>query len=526
MRKPPSIFSNRRFRWMVILVAIVTLGFLAILVAGASLAIWLSMRKDRNNRVLWSGFVAGWVLWALAEVIWSVYATLGQEVPYPGIADLFWAVGYLPLGIGLIVRARSMPVKPNRRQNIFIVFLTALTVLTAFFLVILPTVREFDPQRVAESLLNLVYPLGDLFLLVVVWRLFFSYEEGDYGLAWILITLGFIFNTVADFVFTYSTWQGLYYPEMRATLLSRLGVDVPYTLSYLLWFTGIYALGILLKEETPAEPAARIRLVRTYGNILIYTRQDDTVMDVSANFEQFFGPGNVKGKPLARALEIPAETAQAILEKLHADGKVAEQPVQVRDRTGKFQGARLSGVAVFGPGRVFSGANLLLRMRIADAAFDAPLNEESRRMARFVLEKSGSHIQDEIGQFLADYYLAYLKSLLDMAFHQGGATAGQALLDQLQETSKKHNWQMHFHFETVLDSLDYPLDVLREALPVLLDTARQFVAEVTSQAAVDARMQKVRARFSETILRDVAYYEQAGHEVGFADHRKEPVKTR
>ncbi len=544
MRKTPSIFSNPKFMWMAVAIAAFATGFLvinlfkiggdqfvftlnsiincplAILVAVSGLVVWYAMRKDTNSQNMWLGLVIGWILWAVAEIIWLFYALLGQEVPYPSIADFFWVIGYIPMGIGLLTRARSLPTRANRRQNIFILALSLLVILAAFFLVILPTIREFDPQRLVESILNITYPIGDLFLLIVVWRLFFTYEEGDYGFSWTLITLGVVLNAITDFVFTYSTWKGLYYPDMQANLISRLGVDVPYTFSYLVWFTGIYAMGILLKHETPIEPGTRIRLVRTYGNILIYTRKNDTVMGVSPNFEQFFGPENVKGKGLAETLGVPAGTIMPILKHLHTDGKVVEIPIDLYDQTGKLHAARLSGMAIFGPQHAFAGSNILLRMRVSDESFDAFLNEEARRMVRFILEKSGSNTQIEIGQFLVDYYLSYIKSLLDMALHQGGATAGQAFLDQLQETSNQHNWHMQFQLETVLDGSDYPLSVLREALPILLETSRQFAAQITSPAIVDFRIQQIRSRYSDSVLHDVDYYGKEGNEVGFADHRQ------
>ena len=224
------------------------------------------------------------------------------------------------------------------------------TILVTFFLILLPTVQSFDPTRISESILNLVYPLGNLFLLIIVWRLFFSYEKGDFGFGWSLITLGFIFNSLADSVFTYSTWQGSYYPDMKANLISRLGADVPYTFSYLLWFIGIYALSILLKEEPPIEAGARVRMVRTYGNILVYTSKDDTVMAVSQNFDRFFNPtGAIKGRSLSRALTIQEQAVQSILKKIRNERRVANLPIQIRNRSGELQEMRLFGVAIFDP---------------------------------------------------------------------------------------------------------------------------------------------------------------------------------
>jgi hypothetical protein len=227
----PQIFSDRQLKRVTIAVAIVMLVFvtinifvvggdlfiytfnsslnspLAIIVAFSAFSVWRLMSAEKHNRFLWSGILIGWALWALAETIWAVYSILGQEVPYPSLADFFWVVGYIPMGIGLITRIRTMPTKPNRSQNLLIWWFSASTILLTIFFIFIPIIQSFDPQRLIESILNLVYPLADLFLVIIVWRLFFTYEEGDYGFSWRLLTLGFIFMTVSDFIFTYTTWQ-------------------------------------------------------------------------------------------------------------------------------------------------------------------------------------------------------------------------------------------------------------------------------------------------------------------------------
>lgn len=542
--KLPQTFSNRQFRWVAVAVAAATLVFvfinifvvggdlflftfnsslnspLAIIVTIAAISVWRSMARQETNRLLWSGIMNGWALWALAETVWLVYSILEQDVPYPSLADLFWILGYIPLGIGLFTRIRTMPVRPNRIQSVMIWTVSAAAILVTIFLIFIPIFQSFDPQRLIESILNFLYPLTDVFLMIIILRLLFTYEEGDYGFGWRLLAIGFVTMTVADLVFTYATWNEIYYPDMQANIISRLGADVPYTVSYLLWFLGIFALRVQLKEERPVEPASRVRVVRTYGHILVYTRQDDTVLDVSPNYAHIFETASAKGKTLAEALAIPVQESQAILDKLHAEGKIVDLPLQIRDSSGALHDVRLSGLAIRDPQKIYSGSNLLLRMRVTDASFDDLLNQESRSMARYLLVQSGSSYQAEIGQFLSDYYLSYIKSLLDLAAHQGGTAASQALLDRLLGTAKKYNWPLQFDLSTVLDSADYPLEVLREALPVLLETARQFVSAVTDPAVVKARMQEVDSQFSPSVHRDVARYGKAEGDMGFSDHRK------
>ena len=131
----------------------------------------------------------------------------------------------------------------------------------------------------------------------------------------------------------------------------------------------------------------------------------------------------------------------------------------------------------------------------------------------------GSDYKAEIRQFLADYHLAYIRSLLNVASSQGGAAMSQALVDELQETARKHNWQIMLNARTVLDSTVYPLEVLREALPVLVETAKGFVSKVTGPEFVEAHMKEQSARFSEAVHRDAARYGKPDSEVAFADNR-------
>ena len=536
----PHIFSNPQFKRATIAAAIFILILLttnifviggdsfvrsfnsspdaplAIIVTVTAASIWRQTSTEKQLRHLWTGLVVGWALWALAEIIWAFYSILGQEVPYPSLADLFWVVGYIPMGIALLVRIRTMPAKPTQSQNLIIWGVSAATILITSIFVFIPVFQGFDPQRLVESILNLIYPLADLFLVIIVWRMFLTLEKGDYGFGWRLVTVGLMLMTFSDLSFTYATWQELYYPNMEANTLSRLVVDVPYTVSYLILFLGIYALRILLSEQHPIELADPPRMVPLYGHILIYTKSDNTVMAVSPNFDRFFKSNAVKGKSLAEVLTISDQDEHAIFERLQIERKIADLPIQIQNHFGVSQRVELCGMAIHNPRKEYSGANILLRIPVEEnVSFDEALCQDDRSMVKYLLNRSGSNYKAKIGQFLLDYYLAYIKALFKFVFREGGETMSQSLLDGLLETSKKHNWQMRFNLQTILDG-DYSLEVLREALPILLETAKQFASGVTDPEIVGAQMQTLSMQFSEAVHRDVAFYCEEKSEVRFA----------
>ncbi len=224
---------------------------MAIVITIAAMATWQKVGTERHKRLLWAGILIGWALWALAEVIYSLYSILGREAPFPSIADIFWMVGYLPMGLGLYLRSRTMPMKPTPSQTITIAVFSLVTILVAAIFVFWPTFKSFDPSTPMENLINIAYPVEDCLLLIVVWRLFFTYEKGEHGFGWRLLAIGFIFLTIGDLMYLYtnSTNPILYYPDLQANLISRFGADVPYSFSYLLWMLGFLPCGSRLKKR-------------------------------------------------------------------------------------------------------------------------------------------------------------------------------------------------------------------------------------------------------------------------------------
>jgi hypothetical protein len=528
-----DIFSNRQFRGAAIFVGVFTLILLLInlfLIGGdffvfsfnssinAPLAIiitiaaglaWHQMGIEKRRRRLWAGLLVGWALWALAEVIYALYSILGQEAPYPSVADIFWLVGYIPLGLGLLVRIRRIPTKPTRSQALIIAGVTTATIFIAAIFVFLPTFQSFDPSQLFESLLNLAYPLADCVLLIIVWRLFFTYEKGAYGFGWRLLALGFISLTIADLVYLYanSTDPILYYPDLRANFISRFGSDVPYSLSYLFWMLGIFALRIPpQKEQQPVAAAIALKRPQKYGHILVFTKSDDSVIDVSSNFGRLFATPQIKGRSLATLLHISEQASLSICDKVHTGKKVADLPLHIPDSLLGPLDASLCGTAIFDNEGKRSGMNLLLMIPTEIESFDAPLSLENKAIVKRLLDQTGSDYKKEIGPFLLVYHLPYLQAMMKATLSQGGPQMAQELLEELKNTSREHHWQMQFNPETVLENADYPLDVLRQALPALLGTAKRFVTRITDTITVKTMIQEMDARFDDAVHKDIELY--------------------
>jgi hypothetical protein len=166
----------------------------------------------------------------------------------------------------------------------------------------------------------------------------------------------------------------------------------------------------------------------------------------------------------------------------------------------------MCGVAIFSPQGEYSGANYLIRTHVEDIALDNKLSEAEKSEVRHFVTSNISNENNEIKQLLLDYYLGYIKSLFNMAFHEGGATMSQLLLDELQSTAKHFGWQIQLSPQTILDGNAYPVDVLRNALPVFLETAKRFVSRITDPDLVEAQLRELEAQIGETVHKNVAQY--------------------
>ena len=492
---------------------------LAICLVIAGMLVWGRLRAEKQSRQMWSGLISGWLLWAVAEAIWAGYAISGAEIPYPSLADLFWLLGYVPLGIGLIARTRALP-RSSRLQNTFIWVVSALVVLLVFYSVLLPIVQGFDLQRAGESALNLAYPLGDLFILIVVGRLFLLYEKGTYGFVWQLLAVGFLLMTLSDIAYSYSTWVETYYPGGQVTLFSQFVVDVPYVASYLSWLIGLYALARLLRVERLIDPAGIVPAgVPQFGHILIYTRADGAVINTSFNYSGFFESRSPTGESLAHALGIPEQEGQEILARLRRDRKLSEVPVRVRAPSGAMRVMLLYGLANRYPESEFSGGNMVLRFPVTDVWFDQGLDQYDRSMVTYLLEQSGSDFKTGVSRYLQNYHNAGLVVLLRLLEREGGAMLVDALLEDLRAIAADRGWPLGFDARHGVEGGPYDLDLIRAAMPVLVAAARKRTAEMMDPFTVGAQMRLVESRLGEALQREAVRYGKAGSEAGFVEIR-------
>ncbi len=83
---------------------------------------------------------------------------------------------------------------------------------------------------------------------------------------------------------------------------------------------------------------------------------------------------------------------------------------------------------------------------------------------------------------------------------------GAALLDDMADLARANSWKIEFNPYTLLEAPSCPWEVLRKALPALLEAARRFVSNLTDREMVEAELKKIQLRFDENAQSDIAAY--------------------
>lgn len=472
---------------------------LSILTSVMGLLLWRQMKEGFQSRRIWGGLLSGWILWTLAEALWGIFSLLGQD-PYPSPADIFFLLGYIPLSIGLLSRIRNLPTRPNKFQYAMLGLVSLLAGSVTFAYIFIPIMQGYDPERLLESILSLFYPLADLLLLLVVLRILFTFGPGNYGMAWRLILIGFITVTISDLFYSYADWNGLYYPDSRATIISTVGVDWLYCLSYLFWSFGMYVLRVLLGEHEIRRINFEPQLVpNTY--ILIFTDQEGRVSGVSQNYHRLFPVKDMMRKTIAELLGISAQVESHIRTQFMTNKKLHEEKVCMVGTSGMQYEAWISGLAIMPSPNQYDGAVILLRLYADGGESSYELSEYHMSLVSNILRKVDNSEKREISRFFYDYYLTFIFSLYNLVLQEGGPPMSLALLDELRTAAKAHGWNFDFQPQKDWDADPVVhLELSTHAWQVLLETAKKFTAQLTDTEKVDACIWETRMQLSKAVL--------------------------
>lgn len=167
----------------------------------------------------WFMISSGILLYFLGEFTYGfmeVALRCNMEEIIPSLADFFWILGYLPLGIGLylllIGYKQSGYCFGNCKKYLLYGAGLAIVVWLMFNNLLLPIVQDKE-STLLEKTVYLFYPIGDLFLIlpaILLGHVTYQLGKGALSKPWKYMAMGFILFTTADILYSDLSWHGFY----------------------------------------------------------------------------------------------------------------------------------------------------------------------------------------------------------------------------------------------------------------------------------------------------------------------------
>jgi diguanylate cyclase len=256
----------------------------------------------------WQAIALALALLAVGDICYSVLALIDPVVPYPSVADLAYLSGYIFLVGGALGLLRGRTTGAERTALVDAAIVTTGASAAFWVMIMLPSITgSDDPIAIAVSL---AYPLVDLMLLMVGLHALLGGAAKSRFLQFFMTGLAIYF--VADVVYAKALLDGTYvfgdpvdagwivgvlllgvaalHPSARAVVVPVAKAEARLSPSRLalLAFAAFLAPGLLLLQQSPADPSVIVGLVVSWTILfgLVLVRLATTVDELGTSLVQ------------------------------------------------------------------------------------------------------------------------------------------------------------------------------------------------------------------------------------------------
>ena len=141
----------------------VAFGVALVVLSGAA-------RADRRERRAWTLVGLGVFALAIGEALWTGHRLIvGVDPPYPGHPDIAYLVGYAAMTAGVLLMPHARPARYERlRLGLDALAGTLAASLVSWRLLFGPVFESTRSASVAEVVVGLGYPIGDVIMLIAL----------------------------------------------------------------------------------------------------------------------------------------------------------------------------------------------------------------------------------------------------------------------------------------------------------------------------------------------------------------------
>jgi hypothetical protein len=190
------------------------------------------------SRRVWLLFGVGMAVLTAAQFLWTFYHIFLDPVePYPSLADLLWAIGYIPVLASLLLQYRALGVGISLRLKLTVLAAYSVALVAAFAILAWPTFSQPGQATIIEILVSVYYLVGDLGMAFIATLSLLVLWNSLVGRPWLYIVISMLLVAVADLMFYYGLLNNLY--AIGSNLFSGV-VDVVYLSAYIVATAGAY----------------------------------------------------------------------------------------------------------------------------------------------------------------------------------------------------------------------------------------------------------------------------------------------
>jgi len=151
----------------------------------------------------------GLAIWCTAEIIWSYNVLIvGEESPFPSIADAFWLAGYLPFSYHMASMYKFY--RPRTSRSAAVIVSISVSVFTALYVMNIISTSQLSGDEAGIALaISLAYPLLDG--LIVIPAILIVMNNSGKGILTAIpwIFMSWILTAIADSLFGYTAVSSL-----------------------------------------------------------------------------------------------------------------------------------------------------------------------------------------------------------------------------------------------------------------------------------------------------------------------------
>lgn len=195
----------------------------------------LAFGAGESLRSQWLAIGAGIVLYVLGDLMWTyIEVVQGLDPPYPGLPDVFYVAMYVFLGYGIISAALAYRGLVKMRAPLIGSAVIGVASAAAIYVVLVRDIIADPSVALLEKALTAFYPVADTLLLlapaVFIVLVVSQLGRGALGTPWRFVVAGVAVLAVADALYQWLEWQGLYSTGHL--------VDLGWMIGYVLLATG------------------------------------------------------------------------------------------------------------------------------------------------------------------------------------------------------------------------------------------------------------------------------------------------